>query len=214
MGVILTGLLNDGSAGLAALAQCGGATAVQSPADAKAPDMPLEALETTDVDYRGSAAELAVVLVELTNQDIEPSFKVPADLELEVRIALGRPTDSRTTSTIGDPTTLSCPRVAECCPRCGAAHLFVSAARLVMPLLPKYWPGSRKTRLDEAIRTALRIIEKRVVLLEKMAADASQASRTYSAREYQNRAAELRGRAVTLRKAAMETEPEKSIASR
>jgi two-component system chemotaxis response regulator CheB len=207
VGVILTGLLNDGSAGLAALAQCGGATAVQSPADAKAPDMPLEALETTEVDYRGSAAELAVVLVELTTQEIEPSFKVPADLELEVRIALGRPTDSRTTSAIGDPTTLSCPSCGGVLSqmrsgpplrfRCQVGHAFTAQVLV----------GEQEDSVDEAIRTALRIIEERVVLLEKMAAEASQAGRTYSAREYQKRAAELRGRAVTLRKAAIETEP-------
>jgi two-component system chemotaxis response regulator CheB len=100
--VVLTGLLNDGAAGLAAVAQCGGATAVQAAADAEAPDMPLGALAAVDVDYRGSAAELAGVLVELAPRDVDPNFDVPSDLELEVRIALGRQADSRMASALGN----------------------------------------------------------------------------------------------------------------
>jgi two-component system, chemotaxis family, protein-glutamate methylesterase/glutaminase len=214
VGVILTGLLNDGAAGLAAVTQCGGATAVQSPGDARAPDMPLEALTATDVDYRGSAAELAAVLVELAAQDVEPAFEVPADLELEVSIALGRPTDSRTTSVIADATTLSCPacggvlsQIRSGPPlrfRCQVGHAFTA----------KVLAGEQEDSVDEAIRTALRIIEERVVLLEKMAREASRAGQIYSAQVYEKRSADLRMRATTLRKAALDNEPERSVASR
>jgi two-component system chemotaxis response regulator CheB len=214
VGVILTGLLNDGAAGLAAVARCGGATAVQSPAEAKAPEMPLGALEATDVDYRGSAAELAAVLLNLVAQDVDPAFEVPADLELEVRIALGRRADSRTTLRIADVTPLSCPSCGGVLSqlrtgpplrfRCQVGHGFTAQA-----LAEK-----QEDSVDEAIRTALRILEERVVLLDKMAAEASQSGRRLTARQYEERSADLRARATTLRRAAIGAEFRNDIKDR
>jgi two-component system chemotaxis response regulator CheB len=56
IGVVLSGWLNDGAAGLADLKRCGGLTVVQNPWDAEARAMPLAALHTADVDYRVPAA--------------------------------------------------------------------------------------------------------------------------------------------------------------
>jgi two-component system, chemotaxis family, protein-glutamate methylesterase/glutaminase len=50
IGVVLSGRLNDGAAGLADLKRCGGVTVVQNPSDAEARDMPLAALHAGDVD--------------------------------------------------------------------------------------------------------------------------------------------------------------------
>jgi two-component system chemotaxis response regulator CheB len=203
VGVVLTGLQNDGAAGLAAISQCGGVTAVQNPAEAKAPDMPLGALEATNVDYRGSAVELASVLVELMSQTVDPTFSAPAELDLEISIALGRQSDSGTTLVLGDPIPLSCPSCGGVLShirsgpplrfRCQVGHAFTAE------VLEEEQEGS----VDEAIRTALRIIEERVVLLTKMSAEASAAGRIYSGNQYEARALDLRARAATLRKAAM-----------
>ncbi len=59
IGVVLSGLLNDGASGLDAIGRCGGVTIVQDPADALADEMPRSALAAADVDLtipaRGSA---------------------------------------------------------------------------------------------------------------------------------------------------------------
>ncbi|MFL5285332.1 MAG: chemotaxis protein CheB, partial [Rhodopila sp.] len=91
IGVVLSGKLDDGAAGLAAVKRCGGLTVVQDPADAQADDMPLSAFNACDVDYRAPAAKLAHLLVQLTNELAPLPLPVPGDLALEVQIAAGRP---------------------------------------------------------------------------------------------------------------------------
>jgi two-component system, chemotaxis family, protein-glutamate methylesterase/glutaminase len=79
IGVILTGLLNDGSAGLRAVRAEGGLAVVQDPADAVAPDMPLNALRHAGADYRVAVAELPHLLMELVDQLLLEPEMAPAD---------------------------------------------------------------------------------------------------------------------------------------
>lgn len=65
IGVILSGTLWDGVAGLQAIHEAGGQCLVQDPLDALFPDMPLNALREVEVDYVGSTEEIAVRLTEL-----------------------------------------------------------------------------------------------------------------------------------------------------
>jgi len=51
IGVILTGMLDDGTAGLAAVKKCGGVTIVQDPQDAAYPEMPQSALNALKIDH-------------------------------------------------------------------------------------------------------------------------------------------------------------------
>jgi two-component system chemotaxis response regulator CheB len=63
VGVILSGNLDDGSAGLHAIKRAGGLTVVQDPADAAFPCMPSSALAVVDVDHRLPATKIAPLLV-------------------------------------------------------------------------------------------------------------------------------------------------------
>lgn len=65
VGVILSGTLWDGVAGLKAIHEAGGKCIVQDPEDAAFDDMPRKALEQVDVDYVGTDDEIASILVEL-----------------------------------------------------------------------------------------------------------------------------------------------------
>jgi two-component system, chemotaxis family, protein-glutamate methylesterase/glutaminase len=51
IGIVLTGSLDDGTAGLQSVKRCGGITVVQHPDDAAVPGMPTSALKYVDVDY-------------------------------------------------------------------------------------------------------------------------------------------------------------------
>ncbi|CAB3966916.1 chemotaxis protein CheB [Burkholderia cenocepacia] len=71
IGVILTGLLDDGAAGLDAIQSCGGTTIVQDPDEAFASDMPLHAVPYAD--FVLSLHGLARRLIDLTTSPLGDS---------------------------------------------------------------------------------------------------------------------------------------------
>jgi two-component system, chemotaxis family, protein-glutamate methylesterase/glutaminase len=80
IGVVLTGKLDDGTAGLQAIKSLGGVAVVQDPDDAQAPEMPRSALEHCDVDHRIALADMAALLRQLasTPATAQPGPAVPA----------------------------------------------------------------------------------------------------------------------------------------
>ncbi len=203
IGVVLSGLLDDGAAGLAAVKRCGGITLVQDPADAEANDMPRHALDTCDIDYRAAAGKMAQVLAQLATEPASSAHPVPGDIALEVQIAAGRPSTTDMVAEIASPVALSCPSCggvlseiiepARLRFRCQIGHAYTADA------LDK----QQEAALAEAIGIALRTLEERHTLLVKMAADAKRRGRVLSARQFEERAADYQRQADTIRKAAI-----------
>ncbi|WP_102960837.1 chemotaxis protein CheB [Mangrovicella endophytica] len=202
VGVVLTGLLNDGASGLSAIKACGGTTVVQHPLDAEADEMPLAALEATHVDYVASADDLAGTLAEVIRSDAGPSQPPSDTLRLEVEIAAGARLGSAHLLELAQPSALSCPdcngvlsEVRGSRPlryRCQIGHGFTAE-----------FLASRIDDVDEAIRVAMRIMEERVTLVERMARDARESGRSAVADLYESRAKEYQRYATTLRDAAV-----------
>jgi two-component system chemotaxis response regulator CheB len=68
IGVILTGGLSDGTAGLRAIRDAGGRAVVQDPSDALYPDMPASALDHAGADHIAPLRDMPVLLVELARE--------------------------------------------------------------------------------------------------------------------------------------------------
>src|SRR6266446_3757140 len=84
IGVVLTGNLDDGTAGLAAIKQLGGTAIVQDPADAMFPSMPQSALHHVKVDYSVPLALIPTLLTDLTRQrPRRAETAVPFDVNVE-----------------------------------------------------------------------------------------------------------------------------------
>jgi two-component system chemotaxis response regulator CheB len=109
IGVVLSGMLNDGAAGLAAIKRQGGIGIVQARRDATAGEMPLAALEATPVDLSAEAVDLGPAIATFVSQPPGPVHPVPADLTVEVAIAAGGRIDTSALTAIADPVALTCP---------------------------------------------------------------------------------------------------------
>lgn len=81
IGVVLSGALDDGTAGLWEIKQRGGTTLVQDPRDARHPDMPRNALEHVSVDHVVPVREMASLLTELVGQTINTHATEEEDMK-------------------------------------------------------------------------------------------------------------------------------------
>ena len=200
IGVVLSGLLSDGAAGLTAIKQCGGVALVQDPADAIADEMPLHALEATTVDLCVPGARIGDVLSDLVREEPGTRLPVPPEIRLEVEIAAGEHIGSRSLATIADPAPLTCPN-------CGGV---LSELKMERPLRFRCQVGHAYTadaltkkqedRVDEALRVALRIIEERAELVHRMAEDGRHSGRAAVAQMYDARSTEYRDYADMIRR--------------
>lgn len=203
VGVVLSGLLNDGSAGLEAVKRCGGFAVVQDPADAVADEMPRGAMRAADVDLLVPAARIGDVLSELVRESAGPGLPVPPEIRLEVDIAAGERVDSEIIGRFAFPSPMTCPN----------CHGVMSLVQASKPLRFRCQVGHAMTAevmaheqegaVDEALRVALRVIEERAELVARMAEDARGSVRPSVAEMYEERAVEYRRYADTIRRAVL-----------
>lgn len=203
IGVILSGSLNDGASGLYAVKQCGGLALVQDPDDAQVADMPRAALETVEPDRVATAEALASVLATLAGSEPHPPVPCPRDVALEVEIAAGRRLGHNALREFADPVALTCPN----------CHGVVSEYREGRPLRYRCQVGhalsaevllkEHDPAVEEALRSALRIMEERAELVDRMARDARQRGRTAVAELYEARSQEYESHVRALRSAVM-----------
>lgn len=202
IGLVLSGMLNDGASGLSAIKACGGTTVVQHPLDALADQMPRAALEVVDADEVASASDLGALLNRLIGSEAGKAVTCPDMVALEVEIAAGSRLGSEKLRKIADPSPMSCP---DC-------HGVLSEMRDQQPLRYRCQTGhavtaeimsARADEFEEAMRIALRVMEERVSLVTRMAEDARQTGRTAVAELYDSRAEDYARYATVLRRAAI-----------
>lgn len=205
IGVVLTGNLDDGTAGLRAVKQLGGTAVVQDPEEALWPSMPANAMRYLQVDYCVKLAEIAPLLVRLTNKPIgeEGVFKVPEDLNIEVRIAKEEHALDAGVQQLGGPSPYACPechgvllQIDEAPPlrfRCHTGHAY-SANTLL---------AGTSEGVEDSLWNAIRSIEESVRLLHHIAEQLPEGTDQGVVSEYLRKAQEAQGRADLVRQAVM-----------
>ncbi|MGI4874218.1 MAG: chemotaxis protein CheB [Janthinobacterium lividum] len=172
VGVVLTGLLHDGTAGLEFIKRCGGVAVVQDPADAEFPSMPESALRGVAVDHVAPLDQLGPLLLSLVGpvRLTPPSaMDIPPDLKLEAAIAERVVGSTEQVTQLGHLVPFTCP---DCGGnlweveagnvlrfRCHTGHAYTADALL---------DGSQQA-LEETLWVALRMMEERKNLLTSMA---------------------------------------------
>lgn len=86
IGIILTGALDDGTAGLCKVKNSGGIAIVQDPCDAEVPSMPASALREVNVDYCVPASAIAGLIARLSQEEVPERTSVINDERTETEI--------------------------------------------------------------------------------------------------------------------------------
>jgi two-component system chemotaxis response regulator CheB len=185
VGAILSGVLDDGTAGLLAIKRRGGTAFVQDPREALYPGMPNSAIEFVKPDLIGTARQLGKAIAALGQSTPDPGEEVrhmPEDMFVEVdRGASDHPQP-------GQPTGLTCPEcnggiweaVVDGLPRyaCRVGHEFG----------PEAFDAQQAERVESALWTALRALEERGALHRRIAARQHSSGNLRAAEKYSERA--------------------------
>jgi two-component system chemotaxis response regulator CheB len=198
IGGVLSGALDDGAAGLAAITQRGGLALVQRPEDARFPGMPTAALRAVPAAPAMPADALGDALAELVGQSVQVAQPEPPgsgdDLAWETEMTEhGRSTARHH----GRPVALGCPE-------CGGGMSSIetgNAVHYVCHAGHSYSPQTLLAARDEGIEsslwTAVSALQETVTVLDDLARRAQQSGddedyrRRRAAAAHASRAAEL-----------------------
>ena len=204
VGVVLSGALDDGTAGLWAIKDRRGIAVVQDPAEAEQSSMPASALANVQVDHCVPVSEIPPLLVGLTQRGVEERrIPVSKDLEIETKIALGGDAADLDVKQLGEISEFTCP---DCHGsliqlnndkllrfRCHTGHSFGGASLL----------AELTDSVEESVWTAIRAVEERIRLLKHLAQHASDLEQTEAISTLERELQENERRADLLRQAAM-----------
>jgi two-component system chemotaxis response regulator CheB len=209
IGVVLTGSLDDGSAGLWTVKQLGGTTVVQDPADALFPSMPQNAIAHTRVDHVVPLAGIAPLLARLIATPVaeRPMRDVPEHVTVEVKVAMEENSIDAGVERIGDASRFACPechgvllRIKDAPParfRCHTGHSYTALSLL----------AAVHEQIEASLWTSIRSLEEGRLLLCTLAdhfttTHSPSEAATLTARADENREqAEILRRLVTAREA-------------
>ena len=203
VGVVLSGMLNDGAAGLEAIKRCGGIAIVQDPEDAIASEMPLSALAAVEADFAPKAARIGDLLADIAQQTAGNAVPIPPELQIEVDIAAGERVDSEVLTALADPSTLTCPQCGGVMSEVRGSKPLRYRCQVGHALTAEVLAKEQENTVDEALRVALRIIEERAELVHRMAEDGRKTGRRAVAEMYDERSVEYRRYADIIREAVL-----------
>lgn len=171
IGIILSGMLDDGTSGMWAIKRSGGSCVVQNPNQAEYPDMVLSVINNMEVDHVADIEEMGTLIAEILKHKKGRKKPVPREVILESKIAETTAVGIQDIEKIGDTSVFACPD-------CGGNLWSVKG-----DLIKRYrcHIGHAYTERDLVIKQAetasttlwiaLRMMEERKHLLKKMEVD-------------------------------------------
>ena len=209
IGVQLSGSLDDGAAGLVAVASRGGLVVVQDPEDALYPAMPKAALRLLNADHVLPATEMGTLMRRLTTEPVESRVPgVMSELDArEIDISLhGDRGSGHDLTDLGEMSGFACPDCDGVLVqlagtdrfRCRVGHAWTEEALL----------SAHGERLEHALWTAYRIVEEKANLARRMEQTARERDNQGLAQRHADSAKEASSAAVALRGLLLGSLPE------
>lgn len=201
VGVVLSGSLDDGTAGLVAVKQRGGVAVVQNPDEALYSGMPGHAIESVEVDYVLPVAEIAPVLVKLAHQPVEEKGEdaVSSDMEMESDMAELKLGAMQNPDRPGTPSPFGCPDCGGVLWELDEGKLIRFRCRTGHAYSTNSLLAAQSEAQEEAMWNALRALEEKAALTQRMAKRAFDRDQSFSARRFEEQANTAYERAAILR---------------
>jgi two-component system, chemotaxis family, protein-glutamate methylesterase/glutaminase len=209
IGVLLSGTLDDGTAGLYAIKESGGVTIVQDPAEAIAPGMPRNALKHVQIDYCLPTQEIASLLVQLTSTSLALEQSIPRSnpaTAKEVKIAEFDMAEISSEDKPGGPSVFTCPDCSGTLFEISDKEVSRYRCRVGHAYSPENVLKAQGAAFDRAVWTALRMLEERIAFLRLMASKAESSQNQPVARDYEARWKELEEQAGAIRTILMKAD--------
>ena len=210
IGVILSGGLDDGTAGLWTVKENGGLAVVQDPVDAEFPSMPINALRAVEADYTLPVAEMGELLARLSNEEIVEvpgaSMEEKQKTSIEVKIAAGGNALQLGVMELGEPSPITCPD-------CNGTLLKLKDGRHVRfrchtghAYSPDTLLAAITEQMEKALWNSIRIGDESLILLNYTANELAGAGYNEIAGVYRQKAEEIRQRIEDIRDTVMQSE--------
>lgn len=203
--VVLSGVLDDGTAGMIAVRARGGIGVAQHPDDALYSSMPMHAIEVARADHVATLAEMGKLLVRLVTEDVELAAAAPSNLmETETAMADFDPEALNEEDRPGTPSGYGCPS-------CHGALFTITEGgmeryrcRVGHAWSPEALAEEQAQALEGALWMALRGLEERAALSLRMRERAEQRGHRHSAVAFRRRHDEAQSAAMVLRRLLQE----------
>ncbi|WP_313887934.1 chemotaxis protein CheB [Lentzea alba] len=202
IGVVLSGALDDGTSGMAAIKSRGGVTVVQEPGDALYPGMPESVLQHVEVDHTLPVARIGPLLADIAGESAIQVTIAPVPEALRMEVAVSRDdagAEFGEIPAIGSPTTYTCPDCAGSLleiPGNGVQYRCLVGHGWTADALMEAYGGT----LERAMWTALRTLDQKASLTHRMANVSRDAGRDLVADRYSRQEEEALAAANVLRK--------------
>jgi two-component system chemotaxis response regulator CheB len=199
--VVLSGALDDGTAGMIAVRARGGLGVAQEPDDAIYSGMPTHAIEVASADHVAPVAKMGSLLVELVSEEIE--IDAPATSALMDREAAMAEFDAAEVNEDDRPGTPS----GFGCPSCHGALFTITEGgmeryrcRVGHAWSPEALAAEQSEALEGALWMALRGLEERAALSLRMGERARQRGHAHTAQAFRERHEEAQRAALLIRR--------------
>jgi two-component system chemotaxis response regulator CheB len=210
VGVILTGNLDDGTAGMVSIRRHGGRTIVQDPRDAAFPSMPQSVLRHMPVDQCVPLTEIVPALLRSLNGDVPPpQGDGHMDLDrTETKIVEMEEDAVERDDRPGTPSAFSCPECGGVLWEIRDEKLTRYRCRVGHAYSPEAMRIAQDERLEESLWTAMKTLEESARLSRRLAQDERSQGHKWLVQRFEERENDARRHAEILRRFLLDLEPE------
>ena len=215
IGVILSGSLDDGTAGLLAIKQCGGLAVVQEPSDALFASMPQSAIENFEVDHIAPIAEMGGLLARIVRELApRPEPKAaPRNLHLETNMAELQHDALHSDDRPGTPSPYSCPDCGGVLWEIEEGEYARFRCRVGHAFSPETMLGAQDDILEEALWSAVKTLEESARLSRRLAVAERQRGNQWLVQRFEEKEKEARDRVEVIRRYLLRAEVERVVGS-